>query len=157
MVQTDAAINPGNSGGALVDRRGQVVGINVSIFSNTGVNDGVGFAVPSDIALEYAESIVSGEPLETAFLGVEGANVDTEGQAGALILSVVTDSAAESAGIRINDVVVAFDGVSILSWPDLVAQVRAHQPRDTVDMIVLRGGEELTLEVTLGVRSEDVG
>lgn len=156
MVQTDAAINPGNSGGALVDRNGQVVGINVSIFSGSGANDGVGFAVPSDIALEYADAIVSGEPLETAFLGVRGQNVDTEGQAGALITSVSPDSGAEAAGIEVDDVIVAFDGVPVLGIADLQAQVRAHQPDDTVEVLVLRDGEEIAIEAILGVNTQDL-
>ena len=156
MVQTDAAINPGNSGGALVDRHGQVVGINVSIFTESGANDGVGFAVPADIAIAYAESIVSGVPIETAFLGVEGASVDTEGTAGSLIVNVVPDSAAEAAGLQVDDVVIGFDGVPILDWTDLIAQVRAHQPDETVDMVVLRGGEQVVLSVTLGTRTEDL-
>lgn len=156
MVQTDAAINPGNSGGALVNRQGEVVGINVSIFTESGANDGVGFAVPADIAVTYAESIVTGAPLETAFLGVEGADVLTDGQAGAVIVAVVEDSAAEAAGLAVDDVVISFDGVPILSWGDLIAQVRAHQPGDTVDLELLRDGEELTLTVTLGTRTEDV-
>ncbi len=156
MVQTDAAINPGNSGGALVNRLGEVVGINVSIFSNSGANDGVGFAVPSDIAIEYADSIVSGVPLQTAFLGVQGANVNSEGQAGAQITVVVAGSAAEEAGIRVDDVVTSVDGIPVITWPDLIAQIRSHQPGETVDMTLLRDGTEMTLQVTLGVNEEDI-
>lgn len=156
MVQTDAAINPGNSGGALVDRYGQVVGINVSIFTESGANDGVGFAVPAQIAIEYAESIVSGVPIEAAFLGVQGTNVDTDGMAGSLIVEVVPDSGAEAAGVLVDDVIISFGGVPVLNQGDLVAQVRAHQPGQMVDMVVLRDGVELTLTVTLGTRTEDV-
>jgi S1-C subfamily serine protease len=157
MVQTDAAINPGNSGGPLVDREGRVIGINVSIFTDSGANDGVGFAVPSDIAMTYADGIVSGEPIETAFLGVQAGDVIAEGQAGAIITTVVAGSAAESAGIQIDDVVIGFDGVPIVDWPDLIAQVRSHQPGEAVDMLVLRDGEEITISVTLGVNTEEVG
>ena len=157
MVQTDAAINPGNSGGALVDRNGNVVGINVSIFSNSGANDGVGFAVPSAIAIAYADSIISGEPLETAFLGVRGADVETEGQAGTLITEVTSDSAADVAGIQVDDVVITFDDVAVLGWDDLIAQVRAHRPGETVDMTLIRDGEQMTVSVTLDVRTEDLG
>jgi S1-C subfamily serine protease len=157
MVQTDAAINPGNSGGALVNRSGHVVGINVSIFTQSGANDGVGFAVPADIAIEYANAIVSGNPLQTAFLGVEGADVDTEGQAGTVIVAIVADSGAETAELQVDDVVIAFDGVPILGFQDLIAQVRAHQPGETVEMLILRDGGEITVEVTLGVRTEDIG
>ena len=156
MVQTDAAINPGNSGGALVDRNGRVVGINVSIFSSSGANDGVGFAVPADIAVDYAEAIISGEPIETALLGVTGDDVDTEGQAGALITEVNSGTGAADAGLQPNDVVVGFDGVPINGIRDLQAQVRAHQPGESVEMIVLRDGEELRLNVTLGVLTEDL-
>jgi len=157
MVQTDAAINPGNSGGALVDRNGNVVGINVSIFSSSGANDGVGFAVPADIATEYADAIVSGDPIETAFLGVAGDNVDTEGQAGALITEVTPDSSADTAGIEPDDVIIGFDGVPILGMGDLQAQVRAHQPGETVEVLILRDGEETTVNATLGVNTQEIG
>ena len=156
MVQTDAAINPGNSGGALVDRAGQVVGINVSIFSTSGANDGVGFAVPSDIAVTYANGIISGEPIETAFLGVQAENVNTEGQAGAQITVIVDDSGAEAAGLEMGDVIVGLDGVPVRGWDDLVAQIRSHQPNETVDVLIVRDGEEQTIQVTLGVNTEDL-
>ncbi len=156
MVQTDAAINPGNSGGALVDRNGSVVGINVSIFSTSGANDGVGFAVPADIAVDYAEAIISGDPIETALLGVTGDNVDTEGQAGAVITQVNPGTGAAEAGLQPEDVIVGFDGVPINGIQDLQAQVRAHQPGETVEMIVLRNGDEIRLTVTLGTLTEDI-
>lgn len=154
LVQTDAAINPGNSGGALVDRNGNVVGINVSIISTSGANDGVGFAVPASIATDYADAIVSGEPLQTAFLGVQAGNVETEGRAGAEITVVVDGSGAQDAGIEVGDVVVGFDGVPVLGFDDLVAQVRAHQPGEKVDMLIIRDGDEMTVSVTLGVNEE---
>ncbi len=157
FIQTDAAINPGNSGGPLVDRDGAVIGINVSIFTETGANDGVGFAVPSDIAVTYADAIVSGDPIETAFLGVRGEDVATDGRSGAVIVEVTAGSAADSAGIEVDDVVVAFDGIPVLGWEDLIAQVRSHQPGETVDVIVLRDGAEQTVSVTLDVRTEEVG
>lgn len=155
MVQTDAAINPGNSGGPLVDRNGRVIGINVSIFTESGANDGVGFAVPSTVVMDYAESIVSGETIETAFLGVGGQSAIESGQAGALITQVFTDSAAEAAGIQPDDVIVSFDGVDIKGIDDLGAQVRLHQPGDVVELTLVRDGEEMTLEVTLGTRDDD--
>jgi S1-C subfamily serine protease len=157
LVQTDAAINPGNSGGALVDRAGHVVGINVSIISTSGANDGVGFAVPSSIVTEYSEAIVSGQPLQTAFLGVNAQDVNTEGRAGAEITNVVSDSAAEAAGIQVGDVITQLDGVPVLGFDDLVAQVRAHQPGDTVDALLIRDGTEMTVSVTLGVDEETLG
>jgi S1-C subfamily serine protease len=158
MVQTDAAINPGNSGGPLVDRNGHVLGINVSIFTDSGANDGVGFAVPAHIATTYADAIVSGEPIVTAHLGVQTAgDVPTEGQAGAVIGEVFEDTGAEEAGIQEGDVVIALDGVPVLGGNDLQAQVRAHQPGETVDILIIREGEEITLTATLGVRSEDLG
>jgi S1-C subfamily serine protease len=154
MVQTDAAINPGNSGGALIDRDGEVVGINVSIYTLSGANDGVGFAVPSEIAVDYAESIATGEAIETSFLGVSVENATT-GRAGALITEVVPGSAAEEAGLELGDVVIRLGGVTILSQGDLVAQVRAHRPGTTVEVVVLRDSAEMTLDITLGVRVEE--
>jgi S1-C subfamily serine protease len=156
MVQTDAAINPGNSGGALINRDGEVVGINVSIFTLSGANDGVGFAVPSDIAVEYAESIVSGTPIETSFLGVSIDDVTT-GRAGAVITEILPDTAAEAAGLEVGDVVISVDGVPVLTRGDLVAQVRSHSPGTTIEVVVIRDGVETTIPVTLGVRTDDLG
>ncbi len=156
LVQTDAAINPGNSGGALVDRQGRVVGINVSIFSSSGANDGVGFAVPSDIVVDYVESILSGEPIETAFLGVSGTEFNEEGRAGALISEVTPDTAADEVGLQVGDVIIFVDGVEIQDFFDLSAQIRAHRPGDTVVLTVIRDGEEVTFDVTLGERPDDL-
>jgi S1-C subfamily serine protease len=156
MLQTDAAINPGNSGGALVDRDGRVLGINVSIFSMSGANDGVGFAVPIDVAADLADRVVNGESLGFAMLGVTGSDVDS-GQAGALISEVTPNSAADEAGVEVNDLVISIDGVSVQGIEDLAAQVRSHRPGTTVDIVVVRDGEQHTLSVTLDERPADLG
>ena len=158
VLQTDAAINPGNSGGPLVDREGRVIGINVSIFSLSGANDGVGFAVPIDVAHDIAERVVAGEEIQTAFLGVM---LDVEGvesgQAGAVIAEVTPDSAADEAGLEVGDLVISIDGAPVQSSADLAAQVQTHQPGSTMDLVVVRDGDEMTLTVTLGERPDDVG
>jgi len=155
MVQTDAAINPGNSGGALINRVGEVVGINVSIYTLSGANDGVGFAVPSEIAVEYADSIISGDPIETPFLGVLVDDAST-GRAGALITEIIAGTSAEAAGLEVGDVVFRLGGVTVQSHRDLVAQVRAHRPGSTIEVVVLRDGTEMTFEVTLGALTDDL-
>ena len=156
LLQTDAAINPGNSGGALVDREGRVLGINVSIFSMSGANDGVGFAVPIDVAADLADRVVNGESLGFAMLGVTGSDVES-GQAGALIAEVSSDSAADEAGVETGDLVVSIDGVPVQGIEDLAAQVRSHRPGTTVDVVVVRDGGEVTLTVTLDERPADQG
>jgi S1-C subfamily serine protease len=156
LIQTDAAINPGNSGGPLVDREGRVIGINVSIFSLSGANDGVGFAVPIDVAHDIAQRVVNGESIESAFLGVMGEDA-TSGQAGAVITDVTQGTAADKAGIVPGDLVTAVDGVGVQGMADLAAQVQAHQPGDTVEIVVVRNGQETTLTVTFGTRPEGLG
>ncbi len=156
VLQTDAAINPGNSGGPLVDRDGRVLGINVSIFSLSGANDGVGFAVPIAVANDVAERVVAGEAIESAFLGVTGEDVES-GQAGAVIGEVNPGTAADDAGIEVGDLVISLDGVRVQGIGDLAAQVRTHRPGSTVELIVVRDGEQLTFNVTLGERPEDLG
>ncbi len=150
VLQTDAAINPGNSGGALVNRQGEVLGINVSIFSVSGANDGVGFAVPIDVAFDIATAVLAGESLDFAFLGVSVSNVES-GQAGAVITEITEGSAADGAGIEIGDLVTSIDGVEVQGARDLAAQVRTHRPGTTVELIVIRDGEEISLFATLGV------
>ncbi len=156
VLQTDAAINPGNSGGPLVDREGRVIGINVSIFSLSGANDGVGFAVPIDVAHDIAERVVAGEEIESAYLGVSLGEIES-GRAGALIAEVTEDSAADEAGLQVDDIVISIDGAPVQGGGDLAAQVVTHQPGDTVDLVVVRDGEEVTIPVTLGERPADVG
>ncbi len=149
LIQTDAAINPGNSGGALANRQGQLIGINVSIFSTSGGNNGIGFAVPINVGKEVADSIVSGQPLTMAVLGVQGADAQT-GPAGALITGVQPGSGAANVGLQVGDVVTAVDGVHVDGIGDLAAQIQSHQPGDKVQLEVLRGGQTLTLAATLG-------
>ena len=156
VLQTDAAINPGNSGGPLVDREGRVLGINVSIFSLSGANDGVGFAVPVDVASDIAEQVVAGDAIETAFLGVSVGNVES-GQAGALIAEVTPGSAADMAGIEVGDLVISIDGVQVQGGSDLAAQVQTHRPGTSVEIVLIRDGEQLTFDVTLDQRPDDLG
>jgi serine protease Do len=156
VLQTDAAINPGNSGGPLVDREGRVLGINVSIFSLSGANDGVGFAVPVDVASDIAEQVVAGDAIETAFLGVSVGNVES-GQAGALIAEVTPGSAADTAGIEVDDLVISIDGVQVQRGSDLAAQVQTHRPGTSVEIVLIRDGEQLAFDVTLDQRPDDLG
>jgi S1-C subfamily serine protease len=151
MLQTDAPINPGNSGGALADRHGRVIGINVSIFSASGANDGVGFAVPIDRAYRVAEALAGGEEFVPGFLGVVIQPSD-DGAAGAVVSEVSPGTAAERAGIMVGDRIVSVDGTPIADPSDLGAQIRDRQAGDVVSVEVVRDGEEFVTEITLGAR-----
>ncbi len=150
MVQTDAPINPGNSGGALADRQGQVIGINDSIASESGGNVGVGFAVPIDTAKTIADKLVAGEPITNGYLGV-GAGDVAQGQAqGAQVVQVEPGGPGAEAGIETGDVITAVDGESISSSADLVAAVRSRAPGTAVALDLVRGGDQIKVDVTLG-------
>jgi S1-C subfamily serine protease len=155
LLQTDAAINPGNSGGALVDREGRLLGINVSIFSVSGANDGVGFAVPIAVANDIAQAVISGDDLGVAYLGVVGGNVES-GRAGAEITAVTPGTGAADAGVQVGDLVVSIDGVPVQGIEDLAAQVRTHRPGSTVELVVVRDGQEMTIPVLLSDRPDDL-
>lgn len=154
MLQTDAPINPGNSGGPLADRSGRVIGVNVEIFTFTGTNSGVGFAVPIAVAYDLAGQIVAGTPIETAFLGVSGEPA-TGDQAGALINEIVAGGPAQAAGMEVGDVVVAVNAQEVRSMTDLAARIRGYQPGDEVVLDVLRDGETLNITAILGLRQEE--
>jgi putative serine protease PepD len=159
VIQTDAAINPGNSGGALLDERGQLIGINVAIASTGGSSAasqsgsiGVGFAIPSSLAKRVAEEIIENG---TASHGLLGASVSTATSSdsdvvGAVIQEIVAGGAAEKAGLRKGDVVTEFGGLAITSSTDLTAQVRALAAGSTVELGYQRDGKQATVEVTLG-------
>jgi S1-C subfamily serine protease len=153
MLQTDASINPGNSGGPLVDRSGRVIGINVSIYSTSGANDGVGFAVPIDRAFRVSEALVAGGEFVAGFLGVRLDNT-SDLSAGAVVAEVTPDTAAEAAGIRVGDTVLSINDVPVAEPADLGAQVRAFQAGDTVELEIDRNGSVETLVIELGARDD---
>jgi len=147
MLQTDAPINPGNSGGALANRYGEVIGINTAIFSQSGENNGIGFAVPIATAARVAERIVRGEPLERARLGVEGD--DRVAGPGALVGRVVPGGPADAAGIRAGDRIVTIDGEPVRSFRALQGEIGTRSPGDTVTLGIERDGSTLSVQVTL--------
>ena len=151
MIQTDAPINPGNSGGALVDRKGRVIGINDAIRSDSGVNAGVGFAIPIDTAASVAEALLQGRAPEVGFLGVSGAEPGM-GQPGAQITHVQPGTPAARAGLRLGDLITGFDGKRVESMAELAARVRPTQPGTEVLLEVVRNGR--TLKVPLRVGSQ---
>lgn len=151
LIQTDASINPGNSGGALADRQGRVIGVNIEIFTQTGSNSGVGFAVPIGVAHGIAQQIVAGTPIETAYLGVTGEDA-TGDQAGALITDVVPTGPAFRAGLQVGDLVTAVDAQGVRSMTDLAARIRSYSPDDDVVLDVVRNGESINVTVTLAPR-----
>lgn len=153
MLQTDAPINPGNSGGALADREGRIVGINTSIRTDgtTNGNLGVGFAVPSDTAMLIAGRIVAGEPLDSGFLGVSGQD-PTAGDPGALVTEVVPGSPAAAAGLEVGDLIIGIDGDTVPGMTELAARIRLQAPDTVVVLDVVRNGETIVVNVTLGTR-----
>lgn len=151
LIQTDASINPGNSGGALADRQGRVIGVNIEIFTVTGSNSGVGFAVPIDVAHGIAQQIVAGTPIETAYLGVTGEDASGD-QAGALITEIAAAGPAFRAGLQVGDLVTAVDAQGVRSMTDLAARIRSYSPDDDVVLDVVRNGESINITVTLAPR-----
>jgi putative serine protease PepD len=151
VIQTDAPINPGNSGGALADRQGRIIGINDAIASDNGNNNGVGFAVPIDIAARSAAAIVRGEPIRTAYLGVSfGESATSTGsQGGALVEQVVPGGPADKAGLEVGDRITALDGQAVKDNEDLAARIRALAPGRKVEVKVVRNGQEQTVTATL--------
>jgi len=149
-IQTDAPINHGNSGGPLLNTSGQVIGVNAQIESDSGGNDGVGFALPSDAVKNVATTLISGGKVQHAYLGVSIGD-STSGE-GAAIQSVKSDSPAQKAGLQAGDVITAMDSDTIASADDLTAKINAHVPGDKVTFTVTRNGKTLKLDVTLGSR-----
>jgi len=156
FLQTDAAINPGNSGGPLLDLNGEVVGINTAISTRSGGYDGIGFAVPINLAKWVADQLIEKGNVSRAYLGVAIQPVDSElskqfhvavGK-GAIVTQVMPDSPAAAAKVEAGDLVVKFDGKEIHGPRDLQGVVERLKAGQTYAMHVMRDGKELNLKVT---------
>jgi Do/DeqQ family serine protease len=157
FIQTDAAINPGNSGGALVDIEGRLIGINTSILSRSGGNQGIGFAVPANLCRWVADSLITKGKVERGYLGVhiqtltpELAKAFKSNRAqGAVVIDVSPNSAAEQAGFKSGDVVVEFNNRPIESADQLKLQVAETPPGSAIPVQVDRNGQVMSFNVTL--------
>ena len=180
IIQTDAPINPGNSGGPLLDRRGNVIGINAQIVTGTGSNAGVGFAIPINTAKQIVPALIDDGDFKYSWLGIRGANLRPEAAElmgadaatqGALIIDLAPDGPAEQAGLLGSeelertddgniqyggDVIVAVDETPITGMDDLIIYLLENtMPGDTVTMSVIRnGGDTASIRVTLAERPE---
>ncbi|RME50310.1 MAG: PDZ domain-containing protein, partial [Caldilineae bacterium] len=180
VIQTDAPINPGNSGGPLLNRHGEVIGINTMIISRSGASAGIGFAVPINIAKTVVPTLMKGERYEYSWLGITGTTLTPEvadfmdlpdGTRGVLVIDVATNSPADKAGLRGSDktlkvagaeyqlggdVITAIDDQPVEEMDDLIAYlVEETRPGDTVTLTVLHpNGEQETLKVTLAARPD---
>ena len=157
FIQTDAAINPGNSGGALVDADGRLIGINTAILSRTGGNQGIGFAIPTNLARSVMESLVADGRVSRGYLGVMIQDVtpalakqfNLKDRAGALVGDVTPKGPAEKAGVQSGDVVTEFNGKTVRDSRDFKLQVAAVKPGQKVALKVLRDGSVKNLQATL--------
>ncbi|WP_299230503.1 Do family serine endopeptidase [uncultured Halomonas sp.] len=160
FIQTDAAINPGNSGGALISPDGAMVGINTAIFSRSGGSQGIGFAIPANLARNILEELVTQGRVIRGWLGVEAQELNPELAAsfglkaprGVIIAGVVPGGPADQAGLRPGDVLLSIDGRAILDARETMADIAAVEPGDSLPLTVVRGGEKLALTVEVGER-----
>jgi serine protease Do/serine protease DegQ len=158
FIQTDASINPGNSGGALVNMRGELVGINSAIISRTGGNVGIGFAVPSEIARSVMRQILDFGEVRRGLLGVSINTIDAESakalgaevDRGALVSAVEPGSAAEEAGLHVDDIIVRVNDKKIDDGRGLANAIGLKGSGENVDIEFVRNGERKTVTATLG-------
>ncbi len=166
FIQTDAAINPGNSGGALVNLKGELVGINTAIVSNGwgGGNVGIGFAIPINLAQQIVEQLIATGKVVRGWMGVSIGSAEQEtveelnlpSLDGALVERVTSDSPAEKAGLKKGDFIVELNGIHIRDHNQLMNQVAAYAPGTNVTIKFFRGGDEKVARVKLGERPENL-
>jgi serine protease Do len=157
FIQTDAAINPGNSGGALVDSQGRLIGINTAILSRSGGNQGIGFAIPSNLARDVAQSLVRDGHVTRGYLGVMIQDVNPalakefklKDNTGALVSDVTEKSPAEKAGLKEGDVIIEFNGKKVADSRHLKLEVARTQPGESVPVKVLRDGATKDLQIAV--------
>src|ERR1700728_770098 len=158
FIQTDAAINPGNSGGALVDARGQLIGINTFLYSPTGAFSGMGFAIPTAVAQPTVSTLIRDGKVNHGYIGVSIEDVTPDSAkffnvtkaVGAVVSDVTADAPGAKAGLKTGDVITEFDGKLVSDAGPLQLETSQRQPGDTIHLQVMRDGKTLDLPVTLG-------
>jgi putative serine protease PepD len=179
VIQTDAPINPGNSGGPLIDGDGKVIGINSQIESQSGGNEGVGFAVPIKTAIDVVNQLQSGGEIQHAYLGISGADITPEVaralnlpvDQGVLVEQVLGNGPADDAGIKGptgeatvagqtipsgGDIITKIDGKAVTGMDDLISVVNEHKPGDEITLTVWSNGQQKDVTVKLGDRPSNV-
>ncbi|MGX9416951.1 DegQ family serine endoprotease [Vibrio sp. RC27] len=162
FIQTDAAINSGNSGGALVNLNGELIGINTAILGPSGGNVGIGFAIPSNMMKNLTDQILEFGEVKRGMLGVQGGEITSElaeamgyeSNKGAFVSQVVPDSAADEAGLEAGDIIVSINDKSINTFGELRAKVATLGAGKEVSLGVLRDGESLSFDITLGEQTD---
>jgi serine protease Do len=165
FIQTDAAVNPGNSGGALVNTKGELVGINTAIASNTGAYTGYSFAVPVNVARKVVNDLMEFGAVQRAFIGVSIRDLDgklanekglkmTEG---AFVNGLTEGGAAEEAGLEEGDIIVAIDGHPVKNVPELQERIGTYRPGDVAKVSIIRNEVLKVYDVTLRNRNGDTG
>ncbi|PMH39928.1 serine endoprotease DegQ [Vibrio sp. 10N.286.49.B3] len=158
FIQTDAAINSGNSGGALVNLRGELIGINTAILGPNGGNVGIGFAIPSNMMKNLTDQILDFGEVKRGMLGVQGGEITSElaealgyeSSRGAFVSQVLPDSAADKAGIEAGDIIISANNNAIDTFSELRAKVATLGAGKTINLGLIRDGETLSFDVTLG-------
>ncbi len=165
FIQTDAAINPGNSGGALINTRGELVGINTAILSRSGGYQGIGFAIPSNMVKNIMDSIINVGKVTRGWLGVQIQQLNAElakqfnlpDEKGALLVEIVDDSPAEKAGLQRGDVIVEFEGKKIEGPSQLKNMVAMTKPGQEAVLGIIRDGKPMTIKITIGELPSEEG
>ena len=158
FIQTDASINPGNSGGALVNLRGELVGINTAIFSQSGGNIGIGFAIPINLAMHIADQLLDKGTVDRGYIGIKAQDLDPDlanafglnSQQGAVIVNVLKDSPAERAGIRPGDIVVSVNNKKIRDAQDVINQIGLVPVGQKINFNIIRNGKNISLAAMVG-------
>ena len=158
FIQTSAAINPGNSGGPLVNLRGELVGINTAIVTRSGGDQGIGFAIPVDLARDVLSQLIESGEVRRGLLGIDIRNIDAlmaealgmENTRGVLVMGVREGSGAEEAGLQVDDVVLAVDGDPVRNTTQLKSRIGATPPGTEVEIEFLRDGKGRRVSVELG-------
>lgn len=164
FIQTDASINPGNSGGALVSLRGDLVGINTAIFSQTGSNIGIGFAIPINLAMQITEQLLKTGKVQRGFFGISVQDLtpalaeafNVRQNQGAVITNVIEDSPAGKAGLQPGDILLKIDDRSLKNASDVKNQLGLLAINDKVTFNILRGGNQRQFTLTVAVAKEEI-